>query len=65
MQKYIETLGRPYTYDDVEKIALKQKEQFDAALNAKGNYVFFDTYLLSRTFGFNTYQNATCMDKIR
>ncbi|HPH73377.1 MAG TPA: ATP-binding protein [Paludibacteraceae bacterium] len=42
---YIETLGRPYTYDDVEKIALKQKEQFDAALNAKGNYVFFDTYL--------------------
>lgn len=45
-RNYVETLGRPYTYADVEKIAKKQLNQYEAAQNDTADYVFFDTFLI-------------------
>jgi len=48
-REYVEKLTRPYTYDDVCKIALMQIEQeksFENPLISDKKYVFFDTDLI-------------------
>ena len=42
---YIEQLGRPYTFEDVEHIAMQQVREYD--LDHEGEkWLFFDTWLL-------------------
>ncbi len=43
---YVEQLGRPYTYDDVEKIARQQIAEFQNTINQGHNAVLFDTDLI-------------------
>ncbi len=45
-REYVENLGRKYTYDDVEIIALEQIKQLKASEEAKSNLIFFDTGLI-------------------
>jgi nicotinamide riboside kinase len=45
-RKYIQQLGRSYTYTDVEAIALQQIEQFKAVQNTPSKRVVFDTGLI-------------------
>ena len=48
-RKYVENLGRKYTYQDVEIIArhqLKEFAHFEQAYSAKSQYLFFDTELI-------------------
>lgn len=42
---YVEKLGRPYEYGDVEHIASVQASQYDSEYEAK-EFVFFDTWLI-------------------
>lgn len=42
---YVEDLNRPYSYDDVEKIAKQQLKEYDVAKDYKG-LVIFDTFLI-------------------
>lgn len=45
-REYVVSLGRRYTYTDIEYIARKQTEiEKEFSLNAR-NYLFFDTYLI-------------------
>ncbi len=44
-REYVEQLPRDYTYDDVERIARVQEQQFKAA-DAGSGIVFFDTDLI-------------------
>jgi NadR type nicotinamide-nucleotide adenylyltransferase len=41
---YVEQLGRPYTYEDVEHIARRQMKQYKQDYDAE--WVFFDTWLI-------------------
>lgn len=43
---YIEALSRPYTYEDVEAIAIRQRDHFEQALNSKHSLVICDTFLI-------------------
>lgn len=43
---YVEKLNRPYTYGDVEKIALKQVEELNAAKKLEHPVIFVDTWLI-------------------
>lgn len=43
---YIENLGRPYNYADVEDIALKQVEQDEVYSNKTNGILFYDTFLI-------------------
>jgi len=43
---YVEKLNRPYTYGDVEKIALKQLEELNAAKKLEHPVIFVDTWLI-------------------
>lgn len=47
-REYVENLKRPYTYHDVEIIAKKQCDQFNAIKDGVDNnkVVFFDTFLI-------------------
>lgn len=45
-REYVEKLNRPYTIDDVERIARKQIEQYEDALQSKQPLVFIDTFLI-------------------
>lgn len=58
---YIENLTRPYTYDDVCNIALKQisEESFYENHSVNGEFVFFDTDLIITKVWF-----SYCFDKI-
>ncbi|HER08030.1 MAG TPA: ATPase [Bacteroides sp.] len=44
-RRYIEDLGRPYTYDDVEHIARQQVREYEGNKENKG-WVIFDTWLI-------------------
>ncbi len=43
---YISRLSRPYNYDDLVKISLKQAEQYDEIGKGEEGYIFFDTWLV-------------------
>jgi len=43
---YVAALDRPYTYEDVEKIALEQKRSYEAAIESNDDLVIFDTFLI-------------------
>lgn len=43
---YVERLSSPYTYDDVEQIALKQVELYHKAVAGERGIVIFDTFLI-------------------
>lgn len=45
-REYVEKLGRHYTYDDVERIARMQVQQFNKYLNGGHPVVFADTWLI-------------------
>lgn len=45
-RSYIQQLKRPYSYQDVEHIAKKQRSQMHAFLNSGKKLAFFDTYLI-------------------
>lgn len=45
-REYIESLNRPYTYEDVEMIAMQQKESYQEALKTGRSIVIFDTFLI-------------------
>jgi len=45
-REYVEKIGRPYNYSDVEIIARKQIAQMNEALTAAVPFVFFDTWLI-------------------
>lgn len=42
---YIENLGRPYEFSDVEHIAWKQVKEYDASEQVR-TWIFFDTWLI-------------------
>ncbi len=44
-RKYIENLGRPYEYNDVEHIARQQLKQYDESWVVQ-KWIFFDTWLI-------------------
>ena len=44
-RNYVEQLGRPYTYNDVEFIVQQQLKEYDDFKNQKG-FCFFDTFLI-------------------
>lgn len=43
---YIQKLNRPYEFEDVEKIAARQIEEYLEAVNSGENIIFFDTWLI-------------------
>jgi len=43
---YVERLGRPYTYEDVEHIARVQQRQLSAAVTRGDSIIILDTYLI-------------------
>jgi nicotinamide riboside kinase len=43
-RKFIQDLGRPYQYEDVEHIALRQVEEYNGS--SQSGWVFFDTWLI-------------------
>jgi nicotinamide riboside kinase len=45
-REYIMGLNRPYTYRDVEHIAVKQAEQMHEFSKQQSGYLFIDTYLV-------------------
>jgi NadR type nicotinamide-nucleotide adenylyltransferase len=45
-REYIENLSRPYTYDDVVKIAERQISEEDEFASKANNILFYDTYLI-------------------
>ena len=45
-REYVESLKRKYTFNDVEKIALKQVEMLNQYKNCGYRYVFIDTWLI-------------------
>ncbi|MBS2211037.1 ATP-binding protein [Carboxylicivirga mesophila] len=45
-REYVEGLNRPYTYEDVEKIALHQKDSYERAVTSGQSLVIFDTFLI-------------------
>lgn len=45
-REYVASLNRPYTYEDVEKIARVQIEQLQQQLEEKSPILFLDTYLI-------------------
>jgi len=53
---YVEQLNRPYTFNDVEKIANKQIDQFYEAF-AKNDRIFFDTGLIITKVWFDVVYN--------
>ncbi|MEN8228614.1 MAG: ATP-binding protein [Bacteroidota bacterium] len=44
-REYIEHLGRPYEYDDLEHIARQQVKEYEASEQLR-NWIFFDTWLI-------------------
>lgn len=61
-REYVENINRPYTYEDVCQIALKQIEQekfYDKFPPTEEEYVFFDTDLIITKVWF-----SFCFDKI-
>jgi NadR type nicotinamide-nucleotide adenylyltransferase len=52
-REYVETLHRPYTYDDVEHIAKTQVSQYQETKSASQQLFFFDTWLLITIVWFN------------
>ncbi len=45
-REYIENLGRPYSYHDVEYIAKKQLELVNLGIEADNRFMFIDTYFV-------------------
>jgi len=45
-REYVEQLPGPYTYADVETIALKQIEQYHSSFHAAEKFIVFDTWLI-------------------
>jgi len=45
-REYVGNLKKPYRYEDVERIARKQREQPAEYLEAARGYLFLDTYLI-------------------
>ncbi|MBR8534639.1 ATP-binding protein [Carboxylicivirga sediminis] len=45
-REYVEGLNRPYTYQDVEKIAIHQKDSYERVLGLGQSLVVFDTFLI-------------------
>jgi len=43
---YVERLGRPYTYEDVEHIAREQERQLSEAVSRGDRIIIMDTYLV-------------------
>ena len=43
---YVERLGRPYTYEDVEHIAREQERQLSEAVTKGDRIIILDTYLV-------------------
>lgn len=43
---YVERLGRPYTYEDVEHIARVQEQQLSEAVSRGDRIIIMDTYLV-------------------
>jgi NadR type nicotinamide-nucleotide adenylyltransferase len=52
-REYIEKLSRHYTYDDVDAIANKQLEQYQATMESSGQLYIFDTWLIITKVWFN------------
>ena len=52
-REYVETLNRPYTYEDVEHIAKTQVSQYQETKSASQQLFFFDTWLLITKVWFN------------
>ena len=50
-RNFIQQLGRPYGYKDVEHIARKQAEEYETSLHP--GWVFFDTWLIITRVWFN------------
>jgi NadR type nicotinamide-nucleotide adenylyltransferase len=55
---YIQSLGRPYHYQDVQHIARKQVQQFRESLRETNRLVFFDTYLVITRVWFDVVFNV-------
>lgn len=45
-REYVENLNRPYTYNDIEKIAFKQIQQEKEFVKKANAILFYDTYLI-------------------
>lgn len=57
-REYVEKLNRDYNYNDVEKIARMQVEQFREIQNTNTPYIFIDTWLLNTKVWFEeVFQN--------
>jgi NadR type nicotinamide-nucleotide adenylyltransferase len=54
---YIESLGKPYTFNDVERIALFQRRQIYATYSEASQYIFFDTDLIITKVWFEVVYN--------
>ena len=52
-REYVETLHRPYTYEDIEHIAKTQVSQYQETKSASKQLFFFDTWLLITKVWFN------------
>jgi len=65
-RKFIEELGRPYQFNDVEHIALRQVEEYDRSFHP--HWIFFDTWLIITRVWFRIVYNrvpAWLDEKIR
>jgi len=54
-RKFIQELGRPYQFNDVEHIALKQLEEYDRSFHP--DWIFFDTWLIITKVWFKVVYN--------
>lgn len=58
-REYVEKLPHHYTYDDVEAIAIKQVEQYQATKSSAQRLFIFDTWLIITKVWFNWVFNKT------
>ena len=54
-REYIQELGRPYQFNDVEHIALRQVEEYDRSFHPR--WIFFDTWLIITRVWFTVVYN--------
>jgi len=58
-REYIENLNRPYTYDDVVKIAERQIREEEEFARKAENILFYDTYLIITKVWFDVVYKRT------
>jgi len=54
-REFIQELGRPYQFNDVEQIALRQVEEYDRSFHPR--WIFFDTWLIITRVWFRVVYN--------